>query len=240
MYRYCAEGTSHPGSVACPRGHYCDRATPAPVPCPAGRYTEEEGAVGIEFCKSCPTGHYCTEGTASPMPCAPGTYNPMLDGDTELSCSPCLSGMSCTEWGLSWPNYACSPGYYCPGGNFRPNQTEYACPPGTYTDFHNLTAVEQCSSCPETYACLLGTGGQQKPPTACARGHYCPRGTETPTQFPCAAGSWTNKTNLKEQSECEQCPRGYYCLQGSSEPTGLCFQGHWCPLGKSHQKKYNI
>ena len=47
-------------------------------------------------------------------------------------------------------------GYFCPGGNHRPNQTEYACPAGTYTDYTNLTAIEQCDVCPETVACLLG------------------------------------------------------------------------------------
>jgi hypothetical protein len=209
------------------------QAAPEPEPCPAGTFTEEEGATNIAQCKNCLVGHFCDEGTPTPTPCPPGTFNDMIGGNSSEYCSPCTAGKACTEHGLAEPNYPCAPGYYCPGGNYRSNQTDFACPPGTYNDYHNLTAVEQCSQCPETWACLIGTGGQQKPPVACAAGHYCPAGTGSPTQWPCAAGSWTNKTNLKAQAECELCPRGKYCLQGSAAPTGDCYTGHWCPLGKT-------
>lgn len=80
-----------------------------------------------------------------------------------------------------------------------------------------------------------GTGGVQKQPLDCAMGHYCPSGTGSPTQFPCAAGSYTNKTNLKAQDECTPCTRGWFCLEGSSSPTDLCFTGHWCP-----ESEYNL
>ena len=80
---------------------------------------------------------------------------------------------------------------------------------------------------------LEGTGGVQKQPVACAMGHYCPAGTASPTQYPCAAGSWTNRTNLKAQEECTPCPRGWFCLEGSSTPTAECFPGHWCPESMS-------
>ena len=62
-------------------------------------------------------------------------------------------------------------------------------------------------------------------------GHYCPRGTMSPTQFPCVEGSWTNLTNLISQEECYVCPKGYFCLRGVSTPSGLCFTGHYCPRG---------
>lgn len=70
------------------------------------------------------------------------------------------------------------------------------------------------------FSLQLGTGGSQKSPIACAPGHFCPAGTATDTESPCAAGTWTNLTNLREQAECYQCPRGYYCLEGSAAPTG--------------------
>ena len=62
-------------------------------------------------------------------------------------------------------------------------------------------------------------------------GHYCPRGTMSPTQFPCVEGTWTNLTNLISQEECYICPKGYFCLRGVSKPSGLCFTGHYCPRG---------
>ena len=139
---------------------------------------------------------------------------------------------ACTRAGLTRADYPCSPGFYCPGGNYAPNQTAYACPPGTFNDFNNLTAIDQCVTCPPTVACLIATGGQQKPPVACATGHFCPAGTGSPSQYPCPAGSWTNQTNLASQELCYPCPRSYYCLEGSSTPTGLCFTGHWCPHSK--------
>ena len=62
-------------------------------------------------------------------------------------------------------------------------------------------------------------------------GHYCPRGTLSPTQFPCEEGTWTNLTNLISQEECYICPKGYFCLRGVSVPSGLCFTGHYCTRG---------
>ena len=98
---------------------------------------------------------------------------------------------------------------------------------------------------------ISGTGGQQKSPVACAKGHFCPKGTVVANQHPCPAGSWTNQTNLRDASECYACPKGWFCLQGSATPTDLCFTGHWCPVGrfivnifiiflKSDRPKYRI
>ena len=130
-----------------------------PEPCPAGSYTEEEGATGLEFCKDCPAGHYCEAGVDTPTPCEAGTMNPMV-GQTDVSaCQPCTAAFACTRSGLARPDYPCSPGFYCPGGNSKPNQTEWACPPGKFNDFNNLTAIDQCMPCPETTACLIATGG---------------------------------------------------------------------------------
>lgn len=230
--RYCAAGTSDPNGVSCARGHYCVRGTPKMTPCPGGTFTEEEGATGQEYCKECPAGYTCSSGSDSPLPCEPGTFNPMTGQNETSSCAPCTAGQSCTKAGLVKPNYPCSPGYYCPGGNYKPNQTEHACPAGTFSDYNNLTAVEQCEKCPPTVACLIGTGGLQKPPVACSAGHYCPAGTRLADQYPCPAGSYSNQTNLEKVEECSPCPRGYFCLEGSSQPSDVCPTGHWCPEGK--------
>ncbi|XP_022100039.1 zonadhesin-like [Acanthaster planci] len=229
--RYCPLGCSDP--LVCLRGHYCPAHTQnyADNPCPAGTFTEESGASAVEYCKTCPEGHYCASGIDTPTPCPQGTFNPDTGQDTVEDCDTCTAGFACTQLGLTEPDSHCQPGYYCPSGSDSPNANANACPAGSYTDYHNLTAAFQCDTCPEQFACLIGTGGQNQPPELCAQGHYCPAGTQNPSQYPCAAGSWTNQTNLAAQEECYECPRGWYCLEGSTAPTDTCATGHYCPAG---------
>lgn len=106
------------------------------------------------------------------------------------------------------------------------NPTKYACPAGTYTDRNDLTRKEDCETCPFRRACGDGTGGITTPSLPCAPGHYCPNGTEYPTQYPCppgiqnhvpghpALGTFTNLTNLASASECMRCYAGQYCTGG--------------------------
>lgn len=108
-------------------------------------------------CKTCPAGYFCLEGTEYPEACSPGTYNPNIGGRDDLSCIACRTGEACTVQGLAEPDQPCSPGYYCPGGNFLPNQTEYACAPGTYNDYANGTKASDCIACIERFACLVST-----------------------------------------------------------------------------------
>lgn len=93
----------------------------------------------------------------------PGFYNPNIGARNETQCLPCRAGASCTVKALSEPDQPCSPGYYCPGGNFLPNQTEYACPPGKYNDFTNATKVSDCIDCIDRFACLVSIGGFKQP-----------------------------------------------------------------------------
>jgi len=53
--------------------------------------------------------------------------------------------------------------------------------------------------------------GEHSPPDPCAQGHYCPEMTTSPDQYPCPAGTFTNRSDLFHESECEQCTAGYYC-----------------------------
>ncbi|XP_041098352.1 SCO-spondin [Polyodon spathula] len=52
-----------------------------------------------------------------------------------------------------------------------------------------------------------------------------------PTQHKCAAGTWSERTDLVSASECSPCPRGWYCLTGAGLPSGRCSSGHYCPEG---------
>lgn len=121
-------------------------------------------------CKVCPAGYYCTSGTDSPVACPAGTYNPSINQGSVDDCRSCKSGMACPQIGLTRPTEMCSAGHFCPAGSAQPNETFNACPAGTYTNYHNLTADTQCDNCPAGKACLKGTGGNQKPPEACAPG----------------------------------------------------------------------
>nr|XP_006821767.1 PREDICTED: uncharacterized protein LOC100369099 [Saccoglossus kowalevskii] len=233
---YCPSGSA--SERICPKGKYCPGATAGPVDCPAGTFTEETGTSAETDCKGCPAGYYCPTGTDTPIACLAGTYNARVGQDDIDDCKPCIAGWACTQPALIGPDYPCDPGYYCPEGSDSPNDITHGCPAGTYTNFHNLTTQYQCETCPEQVACLLATGGQQRPPEACAPGHYCPAGTEYPEQFPCPAGSYTNLTNLKEPAECYVCTKGYFCLEGSVEPTAECPTGHYCPPGTRWATEY--
>ena len=81
-------------------------------------------------------------------------------------------------------------------------------------------------------ACPAGTGGQNTPPLPCAAGHYCPPGTGRANQYPCAAGSFSNRTNLESQENCTACPKGSFCIGGQVSPTDVCPRGHYCPDGQ--------
>ncbi|EDO39339.1 predicted protein, partial [Nematostella vectensis] len=219
---YCPSGDRY-GDRLCPPGHYCgygvgDYSTSK---CPAGTYQEEQGSQYQSKCKTCPPGYYCLAGSATPIPCPTGTFNPWTNQGALSDCKSCTAGMACPEPGLTRPPVKCSAGYYCPAGSILPNATRKACPAGTYTDFHNLTAAQECTPCPERFSCQAGTGG-----------YFCPLKTISPTQWPCAAGSWSNLTNLRSQQECYECPKGSYCLRASAAPSGICHTGHYCPPGE--------
>ena len=44
---------------------------------------------------------------------------------------------------------------------------------------------------------------------ACPVGHYCEVGTHTPE--PCPAGTFSNSTGLRQESECTRCTSGKCC-----------------------------
>jgi len=55
-------------------------------------------------------------------------------------------------------------------------------------------------------------------------GSYCPEGTQDPQQ--CPLGTFSNKTELSDISQCEPCTEGFYCGgNGLIEPSGECSPG---------------
>ena len=61
-----------------------------------------------------------------------------------------------------------------------------------------------------TFVCVH-SGITINPAQPCGLGHYCPLQTPTPDRYPCPAGTYTNRSDLHEESQCTICPQGYYC-----------------------------
>nr|KAF6427833.1 hypothetical protein HJG63_008321 [Rousettus aegyptiacus] len=133
------------------------------------------------------------------------------------------------------PQEARTARFVCPVGSSSPHGPRPACPAGTFSRTSNLSGLSQCETCPAGLACPPGTGGPNGPPTACPAGHYCPPGTQWPTQFQCPPGTWSDRTGLITGEECTPCPRGWFCVGGAQVPSGTCEAGHYCPQGHSEQ-----
>ena len=61
------------------------------------------------------------------------------------------------------------------------------------------------------HTCLLPAGVTINPAQPCGQGHYCPLQTPAPDRFPCPAGTYTNRSDLYDASQCTICPQEYYC-----------------------------
>ena len=58
----------------------------------------------------------------------------------------------------------------------------------------------------------------------CPAGHYSLEGTAIP--LPCAAGYFSNATNVANPSDCVVCPPGAFCVAASTHPTN-CSAGSY-------------
>ena len=56
-------------------------------------------------------------------------------------------------------------------------------------------------------------------------------GTGSATKFPCLPGTYSNRTDLFNASQCDICDPGKYCPGGEATPRGSCPPGHYCPAG---------
>ncbi|KAF0717142.1 hypothetical protein As57867_002460, partial [Aphanomyces stellatus] len=228
---YCPLGSAAP--ILCPSGSFCPANTQSATqfPCPAGTYGgNNTGAITADLgCNPCTLGDFCPQGSVSPTPCPAGTYNPSMAGSGMQNCLLCPAGWSCPHVGQVAYTDLCAPGHYCPLGTV--SAMSNPCPAGTFTDSNSLTRVDDCTICPETYACLLGTGANVLQKLSCAAGFFCPNGTAFPRQFPCPPGYWTSSTNLAAATQCTICAPGSYCAGGGATIDGPCAPGHYCPLG---------
>ena len=232
---YCmGSGLSTPTGL-CFSGYYC----------PGGENTSSPEST------QCRPGYQCPRGSADQQRCPSGMYQ---DQPRQATCKTCLPGFFCDQRFTPIvldQNSTCPPGYYCPSGTMHARQ--WPCPSGTYSNSLGLNSSQQCTACsPGNYCfeaglsiptgqCAAGFfcvhGARSSTPSQgplegdmCPPGRFCPEGTASPVR--CAAGSYSNATGLRNQSECTPCDAGMHCqTPGLVEPTGPCAAGSYCPVG---------
>jgi hypothetical protein len=245
-------------AIICPRGFYCPGvANPNPVECYPGTYNP---SLGQSNCTLCPTGHICPGW---------GRLRPEL----------CPSGFVCISLGLSAPVLQCPQGFWCGEGTMTLNAGDttefrpFPCPPGTFClggVAHNITidwipSHAYGATAPQTcyygqYCEFASTSAYGSGP--CFPGHYCPPGSEWPTETP--QGRFSGTTGAVAPSlcfpgtysalpgtiECRPCPSGYSCQNyGTYEPE-ICPEGMYrsaadsvtckfCPTGTYSSERGN-
>ncbi|XP_062995580.1 multiple epidermal growth factor-like domains protein 6 [Elgaria multicarinata webbii] len=232
--------------LKCPAGYFCPNGTSYPNPCPSGTYNPLQGQDESTDCRTCPAGRVCTQaglampdsdcmpgyvcpfGSSSPHApsnaCPPGTFSNHSDLFDKSQCETCPERFVCTRGsgGKQKPPAPCPAGHYCPPGTKHPMQ--YSCAPGTWSNRTGLASEKDCVLCPSGWFCMAGA---QAPSGSCSAGHFCPEGTQTSTQFPCPAGSYSNRLGNDNIDDCIACPSGAYCPEGTAKPA-LCPPGTYC------------
>ena len=123
------------------------------------------------------------------------------------------------------------PGYYCPEGTSEYDQ--FPCLPGTYGASEGLRSADECSPCPAGYVCTHGTtdfGDPTTQPQPCKQGYYCPAMTTAPDRWPCPPGTFSNRSDLTDASECTNCTAGYYCRGRANHNENIHCKRHPCNI----------
>jgi hypothetical protein len=85
--------------------------------------------------------------------------------------------------------------------------------------------------CPAGFACVAGTNTLTKPMVRCSPGYFCPQSSTAPNLVgnKCPDGTYSDRDDLTQASDCYDCPPGKYCTGGLTAPDGDCFAGSYCP-----------
>ena len=216
----------------CPQGYYCPNGTKfaEEYPCPIGTFNNITGRTKESECTPCLGGFYCGR---------PGLVYPE---------TPCNAGYYCKQGAKTSTPIQGEEANVCPHGHFCPKQTAEPekCREGKLGMTTKLERADQCSDCPEGFYCP--TPGQYNTTLKCDKGFYCPNGSSLATQVECPNGAYcptgspepklcphgtfSNQTQLHNETQCTKCLPGYYCDEyGLSYPAGKCLQGYYCPEG---------
>ena len=247
---YCPKGSSYP--FPCTPGSFClTQMLSEPTGlCTSSYYCTNSSVVanpvdGITG-DICPAGHYCPNGTKVPFKCPHGTYANTTGNSKRSHCKDCPLGYYCNGLGLENPSGKCNPGYYCPGGQSHHSPAEYACHLGHYCPAGSSSPIRcdsgyyqdekkqaVCKQCPAGFFCDKRIEPVVFYNTSdCPVGYFCPAGTNYSIEHPCPIGTFSNRTNLEDFSQCLQCSPGHYCdTPGITEPTAFCDPGYYCVQG---------
>ncbi|CAG9331890.1 unnamed protein product [Blepharisma stoltei] len=232
---YCATGTLNAPTGQCSAGYYC-----------IGGSTTDKPTDGTHG-NICPAGYYCPIGSISPIACPKGTYLGSKGNDDVSDCINCPAGEYCGDSGLSAPTGSCAAGFYCSGSNYEYMPLSGKCTAGNYCPagsgsqtsvspgyYQDQTMQSTYKKCPQGYYC---PSSGMTTPTACEAGYYCPQGSIN--HLECPAGTYNEKTQRWQLSDCLSCPPGKYC-EGTSNVSwdGDCQEGYYC-RGGAVQKNPN-
>mmetsp|Transcript_25097 Transcript_25097/g.27850 ORF Transcript_25097/g.27850 Transcript_25097/m.27850 type:complete len:302 (+) Transcript_25097:2542-3447(+) len=191
--------------------------------------------MSIASCRTCPAGYFCLIESIAMTICPSGSYCPSGTpaGDTHKCPAGTYSGIR-TGARLESDCLPCTIGHYCVEGTISPIPAAE----GYYIPYMGATAPGAAKKCPPGYPCT-GTGNYDYKGFSCSKGHYCPPGAISSTANKCPAGTFTERTDLWDPSQCSSCPTGFYCLEGATSADWVnCPTGYYCPLGTGTATQY--
>lgn len=103
--------------------------------------------------------------------------------------------------------------------------TLHAFPP-VPSPFFILPVILTQPECDDGHYCIKGSTSPTE--ARCPAGHYCEARTEAADDSPCPAGTFSGETGLNASSQCQTCTLGHYCPAGSAAPTN-CEPGTYQP-----------
>ena len=231
----CGEGTDDFSKFPCPKGYYCPLQSKQETACPAGTYNPNVQGMSSDNCLTCPAGYFCGTATVTPTICPSGSYCPLGTVDTAVPACP-MGTYTGTKTGAKFRAEClpCPAGSYCVEGTVTPTPA----PVGFYIPYMGATSLKAALKCPGGYPCLT-TGNYRYEGSACTPGYYCPPGSTSTTANPCPAGTYSDRNDLWDPSQCTTCPAGSYCVAGSiSSAITICPDGYYCPTGTESANQY--
>jgi len=238
--------TANPADNACDVGMTClnggiDGTGPTVVgrtKCKDGKYNPVRGGACDQ---SCPAGSFCPPGYPGKLLCPPGHFcEALAEYPTQLP-----EKFFGRKWGAvsnSDGAVACPAGYVCPAGTVVP----LSCPPGQ-------ACAANTGTTSAAVVCPINEFSGSEPLTSiasclpCWRGHYCPAGSQYPTDIwigkmnPAAnkglwsdsiktiEGQWSPWNTASRLESGLYCPPGYWCTKSTPKWPAWIVQGGKTP-----------
>ena len=74
-----------------------------------------------------------------------------------------------------------------------------------------LSPITNTETSPPRYCDPVESGGGVITPVDCPEGSFCPVNTTSQLHHPCPPGTFSNATNLQDDTQCTPCTGGSYC-----------------------------